>query len=136
MQSVVDALRQVVSTRQGKKRQKALAYFAKHRDHMTYAAFDAMKLPGGSGHMESAVRRVMNLRCKAPGSFWQEKHVEKLRHLSAYCKAGRWDELIKRVLNREFGMPSFVPDKHKLRTSLKVIENPKNNRNDQQERAA
>jgi hypothetical protein len=136
VQSAVDELGKVVSTRQGKKMKKALAYFEKHLDHMNYAALDEMKLPVGSGQMESAVRRVVNLRFKAPGSFWKEKNVEKLMHLRAYFKAGRWDELIKRVLNREFGMPSFVPDRQKLRNSLKVIENPKNNRNDQQKRAA
>ena len=78
----------------------------------------------------------LNLRFKAPGSFWNEKNVEQLMHLRAYFKAGRWDELIKRVIRREFGIPSFVPDKQKLRNSLHVIENPKKNRNDCQERAA
>lgn len=136
VQGVIEELKQVVRPRQSKKMKKALAYFEKHLDHMTYAACDAMKLPVGSGQMESAVRRVVNLRFKAPGSFWKEKNVEQLMHLRAYFKAGRWDELIKRVINREFGLPSFVPDKHKLRKSLHVIENPKHNRNDQQERAA
>lgn len=136
VQRVIEELKKVVSTRQGKKLKKALAYFEKHRDHMNYAVLDEMKLPVESGHMESAVRRVVNLRFKAPGSFWKEKHVEKLMHLRAYFKAGRWDELIKRVLNREFGIPSFAPDKQKLRKSLQVIENPKNNREGQQKKAA
>ena len=57
-------------------------------------------------------------------------------HLRAYYKAGRWDELIKRVITRELGMPSFVPDKQKLRKSLKLVENPKNNRKAQGKRAA
>lgn len=136
VQRVLEELKKVVSPRQGKKMKKALAYFEKHLDHMTYAAFDEMKLPVGSGQMESAVRRVVNLRFKAPGSFWKEKNVEQLMHLRAYFKAGRWDELIKRVINREFEMPSFVPDKQKLRKSLHVIENAKNNHNDQRKRAA
>jgi hypothetical protein len=34
-----------------------------------------MKLPVGSGQVESAVRRVVNLRFKAPGSFWKEATV-------------------------------------------------------------
>jgi hypothetical protein len=136
VQRVIEELKKVVSTRQGKKMKKALAYFEKHLDHMSYAAFDEMKLPVGSGHMESAVRRVVNLRFKAPGSFWKEKNVEQLMHLRAYFKAGRWDELIKRVINREAAMPSFVPDKQKLRNSLHVIGNPKHNHTDQRKRAA
>jgi hypothetical protein len=136
VQRVIKELKKVVSPRQGKKMKKALAYFEKHLDHMTYTDFDAMKLPVGSGQMESAVRRVVNLRFKAPGSFWKEENVGHLMHLRAYFKAGRWDELIKRVINREFGMPSFAPNKQKLRNSLHLIENPKNNCNDQRKRAA
>jgi hypothetical protein len=42
----------------------------------------------GSGQVESAVRRVINLRFKAPGSFWTETTVSGLMHLRAACKAG------------------------------------------------
>jgi hypothetical protein len=133
---VIEELKRVASRRQGKKMKKALAYFENHLDHMTYAVFDAMKLPVGSGQMESAVRRVVNLRFKAPGSFWSANNVEQLMHLRAYFKAGRWDELIKRVINRKFGMSSFVPDKQKLRKALRVIETPQSNDEEPQEWAA
>jgi hypothetical protein len=56
VQGVIEELRKVVSPRQGKKMKKALAYFEKHRDHMTYAAFDEMKLPVGSGQISVAER--------------------------------------------------------------------------------
>jgi tRNA U34 5-carboxymethylaminomethyl modifying GTPase MnmE/TrmE len=45
---------------------------------MTYVDFDEMNLPVSSGQVESAVRRVVNLRFKAPGSFWKEDKVEQL----------------------------------------------------------
>lgn len=136
VRGVIAELKNVVSRRQGKKMKKALASFENHLDHMNYAACDEMKLPVGSGQMESAVRRVVNLRFKAPGSFWNEQNVEQLMHLRAYFKAGRWDELMRRVINREFGMPSFVPDKQRLRSSLRVIDPPPTNHEEPQEKAA
>jgi hypothetical protein len=135
-QQVIDELRTKRKRDQGKKMRKALGYFEKHLAHMTYADFDEMNLPVGSGQVESAVRRVVNLRFKSPGSFWKKEHVEKLMHLRAYFKAGRWNELIKRVITGEFDRPRFVPDKQKLRNSLHVINNPQTNCQAQRKKAA
>jgi hypothetical protein len=55
------------------------------------------QLPIGSGQVESAVRRVVNLRFKAPGAFWRETTVSGLMHLRAAFKAGRWDEIMMGV---------------------------------------
>lgn len=135
-QQIIDDLKSRRKRDHGKKMKKALAYFEKHLTHMTYVDFDEMNLPVGSGQVESAVRRVVNLRFKAPGSFWKEDHVEPLMHLRAYFKAGRWDELVKGVLTREYDRPTFAPDKQKLRSSLKVIKTPKTSRQHQQKEAA
>lgn len=94
-------------SRRGRKMKKALAYFEKHSSRMHYYRVDQMKLPIGSGLVESAVRRVINLRFKAPGSFWNENTVNGLMHLRACFKAGRWDELMRRVLTERFHIPSF-----------------------------
>jgi len=94
-------------SRQGEKMKKALAYFEKHSGRMRYHSVSSMKLPIGSGLVESAVRRVINLRFKAPGSFWNENTVNGLMHLRACFKAGRWDELMRRVLRGQFQTPSF-----------------------------
>ena len=40
------------------------------------------KMPMGSGSMESAVRRVINLRLKGPGIFWHEEHAEQMLHVA------------------------------------------------------
>lgn len=136
IQQVIDELKSRRKRDRGRKMKKSLAYFEKHLTHMTYMDFDEMNLPVGSGQVESAVRRVVNLRFKAPGSFWKEDNVEQLMHLRAYFKAGRWDELIKRVITREFERPAFAPDKQKLRKSLKVINIPKTSRQHQQKEAA
>ena len=73
---------------------------------------EARKLPIGSGQVESAVRRVVNLRFKAPGSFWTETTVSGLMHLRAAFKAGRWDEMMMRVMTGTFHVPSFEPVDH------------------------
>ncbi len=76
---------------------------------MRYVTLEARKLPIGSGQVESAVRRVINLRFKAPGSFWTETTVSGLMHLRAAFKAGRWDEVMIGVLTDTFQAPSFEP---------------------------
>ena len=80
----------------------ALKYFEKHIDHMQYASVKEMCLSIGSRQVESAVRRVINLRFKAPGTFWKEGIVKGLMHLRAFFKAGRWDEMMKRILTGQF----------------------------------
>src|SRR2546426_841871 len=70
---------------------------------------EARKLSIGSGQVESTVRRVINLRFKAPGSFWTETTVSGLMHLRAAFKAGRWDEIMRGVMLGTFQVPSFEP---------------------------
>ena len=53
--------------------------------------------------------RVVNLRFKAPGSFWTETNVSGLMHLRAAFKAGRWDEIMIGVITDTFQVPSFAP---------------------------
>jgi len=55
------------------------------------------------------VRRVVNLRFKAPGSFWTETTVSGLMHLRAAFKAGRWDEIMSGVMTDTCPAPSFEP---------------------------
>src|SRR5882724_8502533 len=50
-------------------------------------------LPIGSGAIESAVRRVVNLRLKGPSLFWCRASAEAILLLRSYYKAGRWNML-------------------------------------------
>ncbi len=104
---VINKLNQLVKRPNIKKMKDAIKYFEKHIDHMQYAIVKEMKLPIGSGLVESAVRRVINLRFKAPGTFWKKGVVQGLMHLRAFFKAGRWDEMMKRILTGEFSIPTF-----------------------------
>jgi hypothetical protein len=107
VEQVLDQLRALAITRRGKALQKALAYFEKHRERMRYGQLDAQQLPVGSGQVESAIRRVVNLRFKAPGTFWTEARVGGLLHLRAAFKSGRWDEIFAGVLRGQFQLPNF-----------------------------
>lgn len=122
---LITRLQQEVKTRRGKKMKKAIAYFEKHASRMAYVQLDQQHLPVGSGAVESAVRRIINLRFKAPGTFWEEDTVARLMHLRAAFKAGRWQELMERVLTQTFLIPSFqplTPEKMKAVIPLESLE--------------
>lgn len=72
---------------------RELRYFQHNRRRFTYAWARHLHLPIGSGPMESAIRRVINLRLKGPGIFWHEHTAEAMIMIRAYYKAQRWDEL-------------------------------------------
>ena len=107
VEKVIQRLRPEVKARRAKKMKTAIAYFEKHAPRMAYTALDEQHLPVGSGVVESAVRRVINLRFKASGTFWEEDTVADLMHLRACFKAGRWDEMMERILTQTFGRPDF-----------------------------
>ena len=66
-------------------------YFAKNRERMQYASFKKRGIPRGSGHVESAIRRVINLRLKAPGTFWLKEMAECFLFLRSQLLSGRWE---------------------------------------------
>ncbi len=68
---------------------------------LDYAKARRAKMPMGSGSMESAVRRVVNLRLKGAGIFWHEDHAEQMLLLRAYYKSKRWQVLT----NKAFASP-------------------------------
>src|SRR5438552_5552883 len=75
---VMEALRALATTQRGKTIRRALSYVEAHAHRMRYVTLEAHKLSISSGQVESAVRRVVNLRFKAPGSFWMEPIVSGL----------------------------------------------------------
>ncbi|NLS93541.1 MAG: hypothetical protein GXX96_15390 [Planctomycetaceae bacterium] len=68
---------------------------------LDYAKARRAKMPMGSGSMESAVRRVINLRLKGAGIFWHEDHAEQMLLLRAYYKSKHWQVLT----NKAFASP-------------------------------
>jgi len=65
--------------------------------------------PIGSGIVESAVRRVINLRFKGASIFWKVEHLEPLLFLRAIWKSGWWEDmcrgLIRNTCYLEFQFP-------------------------------
>lgn len=87
---VIEAIQALCKGRNSKAIRTHLDYFTKHRLHMNYAAIKEKNLPIGSGAMESAIRRVVNLRLKGPSIFWCKPNAEAMLLLRAFCKSGRW----------------------------------------------
>jgi hypothetical protein len=65
-------------------------YFEKHKHRMKYHAYRTNKQPIGSGMIESAIRRVINLRLKGSSSFWKLDRLENILYLRCIVMSGRW----------------------------------------------
>jgi hypothetical protein len=78
-----------------------LGYFIEHAHRMRYTEYRDRGVPLGSGAVESAVRRIVNLRLKSNGSFWDVRNAEVVLHLRAQLLSGRWDTFIRTVLDDE-----------------------------------
>jgi hypothetical protein len=74
-------------------------YLDKHRGKMQYTDFERNKLMCGSGIVESAIRRIINLRFKNAATFWNQDTVEKLFCLRAALLSKRWDTLMTNLAN-------------------------------------
>ena len=104
---VIQAARALCRGRNAGRIRTEVEYFVERKDRMRYRAFRRRGIPLGSGAVESAVRRVINLRLKGPSIFWHKENAERVLHMRSYLKAGRWDELMRRVLYRSpDGMPA------------------------------
>lgn len=86
--------------RQEKAMKKWQDYFERNQKRMQYERFKAQHLPCGSGCVESAIRRVINLRLKSAGSFWTRPMAEYFLFLRSQLLSGRWLILMKNVTRR------------------------------------
>jgi len=73
-----------------------VAYLQKHMEaeHLKYGALRRRGLPIGSGGIESAIRRVINLRLKGNGQMWLAENAEGMILLRAAALTDRWDEAV------------------------------------------
>jgi hypothetical protein len=63
-------------------------YFGDH-SRFQYKTFRDNGLPTGSGTVESAIRRVINLRIKGTGLFWKREHAENIIFLRSLVLTGK-----------------------------------------------
>jgi hypothetical protein len=64
---------------------------------LAYASFRRRKLPVGSGAIESAIRRVINLRMKGNSIFWKEENAEGMLVLRGLVLSRRWKETFAQI---------------------------------------
>lgn len=98
--AVVIALKALLSGRRSKAQTTWLNYFITHgltHRRMDYSTSRNHHLPIGSGAVESAIRRVINLRVKSNSTYWLRENAETMIRLRAWLKAGRAEELFQQT---------------------------------------
>lgn len=78
--------------------ESALPYFIDQPQRFDYRRVQAMKLPIGSGAIESLIRQVVNLRLKGNGKFWLPENAEIILHGRCQWAAGQWNQFSQKVL--------------------------------------
>ena len=68
---------------------KKLANYFGDQSRFQYRKFRENGLPTGSGTVESAIRRVINLRIKGTGLFWKRKNAENIILLRSLVLTGK-----------------------------------------------
>jgi hypothetical protein len=96
---LMEELNELCKGRTSKEISKVIAYFQKHKERMKYPDFKKSGYPIGSGAIESAVRRVINLRMKGPGIFWLPESAEAFLHVRAQLLSGRWNNLCEMLFS-------------------------------------
>ncbi|MEM1216238.1 MAG: hypothetical protein AAGJ82_11160 [Bacteroidota bacterium] len=76
---------------------RCITYLDTHVKRMQYPDFKQLGLMCGSGIVESAIRRVINLRFKNSATFWYDDNVEKMYFLRAAVLSKRWDTVIQNL---------------------------------------
>lgn len=112
--------------------EQPLGYLRKHGEagHLAYKRLRRRGLPQGSGAVESAIRRVINLRLKGPGLMWREGNAEGALALRAAAVTERWEETMAWVRegmggDRRLGGDWVAPDMRAALEAQVPIEPPK-----------
>ena len=104
---IVDVISSIQSICRGRKSKKLTSeknYFVRNKNRMKYDSISSLGLPIGSGAMESAIRRVVNLRLKGASIYWLEESAEAMLMLRSFYKAGRWGMLNKIALSTSYAV--------------------------------
>jgi hypothetical protein len=77
-----------------------IGYFTKGQQagRLNYSKVSAMKLPIGSGAIESLIRQVVNLRLKGNGKFWLLENAESILYARCQWAAGTWPTFCNSIL--------------------------------------
>lgn len=85
---------------------KLIEYFGNHYKFQ-YKTFRDSGLPTGSGTVESAIRRIINLRIKGTGLFWKRENAENMIFLRSLVLTGK----LKNACRKGLGLVRNMFDK-------------------------
>ena len=88
---MITALRELCRGRTAGKIRTHRNDFLKNRHRFAYTTMGGLGLPRGSGAVESAIRRVINLRIKGASIYWLPESVDAILLLRSFYKSGRWN---------------------------------------------
>jgi len=112
IESLIEAIMALAVGRRAKAIREQVGYFERHKERMQYQRFKQRSIPQGSGAVESAVRRVVNLRLKGCGKFWLRENAEAMLLVRGYLKSGRQADLLSWSLQTAaswWGQPPTAP---------------------------
>ena len=98
LSKVLAALGTLCRGRRSQTLRREIAFFQQHAHRMPYDVFRKAGIPIGSGAVESALRRVVNLRMKGPGIFWTPKNAQRMLYLRCVLLSGRWESVLRTVV--------------------------------------
>ena len=93
IEDVIKVLKGLAKGSKNKLVRRELQYFCKNKNRFKYDEMCTSGLPMGSGAIESAIRRVVNLRLKSASMYWKEQTATEMLFLRSYYKAGRWKDI-------------------------------------------
>ncbi len=109
-----------------------LSYLERHGEegHLDYARYRRRGVPLGSGAIESAIRRVINLRLKGNSISWYEENAEGMLQLRCLVLSKRWDDTFIQISsslasNRRLDWIFHSPDMPAQLKAQILIEPPK-----------
>ena len=94
---IIDLVRDKFSGKRKAALKKLNEYFGDNT-RFQYKTFRDNGLPTGSGTVESAIRRVINLRIKGAGIFWKREHAENILFLRALVLTGKLKTACRKCL--------------------------------------
>ena len=107
-------------------------YLCRHGEagHLDYGRYRRRGVPLGSGAIESAIRRVINLRLKGNSISWYEANAEAMLHLRCQVLSHRWEEMFGAISvsvasDRRLDGTFHSPDMPAQRKAGITIEPPK-----------
>jgi len=109
-----------------------LNYLERHGEegHLDYARFRRRGVPLGSGAIESAIRRVINLRLKGNSISWYKENAEGMLMLRCLVLSNRWDDAFVEISaslasNRRLDWNFSSPDMPAQLKANMAVEPPK-----------